>query len=152
MSTHLELPLRDVHLPPPPPLWPPAPGWWWLGAGLVLLLLVLLAWWLWRRRRRQRWSQWFLAQCGQDADAQAVAAISAALRRAARRSRPGAELLDGEAWLRFLDGPSGQAFSAGPGRLLLDGAFRPALEPAQVQALRELAHGRFLQLMEGRRR
>jgi hypothetical protein len=151
MSAAASLPLRDVHLPPPPSLWPPAPGWWWLLGGAALLVLALLAWTLWRRRRRQRWSRWFLAQAGQDASPKAVATMSAALRRAARQCQPGAEHLEGTAWLEFLDGAKGEAFRHGPGRLLLDGAFRPTLDAGQVAALRELAHARFLQLMEGRR-
>ena len=67
-----------------------------------------------------------------------------------RRRRPGSELLQGEEWLRFLDGPDGVAFSAGAGHLLLDGGFRPQLDPAAFAAARELARARFLALMEGR--
>ena len=69
----------------------------------------------------------------------------------ARRRRPGAELLQGERWLRFLDGPQGRSFSAGAGRVLLDGGFRPQLEAEQFDAVRVLARVRFLELMEGRR-
>ncbi|KAF1686461.1 hypothetical protein B1992_07880 [Pseudoxanthomonas broegbernensis] len=145
------LPLRDVHLPPPPSWWPPAPGWWWLGGAVLLALLVVACIRLWRRARRRRWRRWFDAQCAAGSPPQRIAAMSALLRRAARRRRPGAELLQGEDWLRFLDGDEGAAFSAGAGRLLLEGGFRPRLEPAAVEAAGELARARFLELMEARR-
>ncbi len=142
------LPLREVHLPPPPSWWPPAPGWWWLATLLAVLLLGWLGWRAWRARRRRRWSQWFAREAGGGLPVERVAAISGLLRRAARRAQPGAEHLQGEAWLRFLDGGSGQAFSAGPGRILLDGGFRPDLEAGAVEAAAALARARFLDLME----
>ncbi|RRN58757.1 DUF4381 family protein [Pseudoxanthomonas sp. SGNA-20] len=145
------LPLRDLHLPPAPGWWPPAPGWWWLGAGLLVLLLALAGYRAWRWRRRRRWSRWFLRETGEGAPPQRLAQLSALLRRAARQAQPGAERLQGEDWLRFLDGARGQAFSAGPGRLLLDGAFRPQADAAAVEQVAALAHARFLELMDARR-
>ena len=142
------LPLRDVHLPPAPAWWPPAPGWWWLAAALALLALGLLGWRAWRARRRRRWSQWFAREAGSGPPAERVAAMSGLLRRAARRAQPGAEHLQGEAWLRFLDGRAGQAFSAGPGRIVLDGGFRRDLEADAVEAAAAPARARFLELME----
>jgi len=147
-----ELPLRDVHLPPTPPWWPPAQGWWWVGAAL-LLLIAALVWLAWRRHARRRgWRLQFdreLAVAGSTTDR--VAAMSGLLRRAARRIEPGADTLRDEAWLRLLDGRKGQAFSAGSGRLLLEGGFRANLAPAEVARLEPLARERFLQLMAGRR-
>ena len=67
------------------------------------------------------------------------------------RRRCAPELLQGEPWLRFLDGPQSRSFSAGAGRVLLDGGFRPQLEADQFDAVRVLARARFLELMEGRR-
>lgn len=146
------LPLRDVHLPPPPSWWPPAPGWWWLGGALLLLLAGWLAWYACRWRRRRRWLRWFEQACAEGAPPQRLAAMSMLLRRAARRCRPGAELLQGEDWLRFLDGGKGTAFSRGPGRLLLDGGYRPRIDDAvALDAVHALARARFLALMEGRR-
>ncbi|WP_155646629.1 DUF4381 family protein, partial [Xanthomonas translucens] len=81
-----------------------------------------------------------------------VAAVSELLRRAARRRDPAAAALQGEPWLRFLDGGKRQDFSAGPGRVLLDGGYRRDLEHAQLQALLPLARRRFLELMDVRRR
>ena len=80
-----------------------------------------------------------------------VAAVSELLRRAARRRDPAAAALQGEPWLRFLDGGKRQDFSAGPGRVLLDGGYRRELDHAQLQALLPLARRRFLELMGGRR-
>ncbi|HET6396856.1 MAG TPA: DUF4381 family protein [Pseudoxanthomonas sp.] len=146
------LPLRDVHLPPEPAWWPPAPGWWWLGAAVLALLLGLAARSAWRTWRRRRWTRWFEAACAGGEPPQRLAAMSALLRRAARHRRAGAELLQGEDWLRFLDGPGGNAFSAGPGRLLLDGGFRPRIDDAgALAAVHALARARFVELMEGRR-
>jgi hypothetical protein len=60
--------------------------------------------------------------------------------------------LDGEDWLCFLDaGIRGTAFTAGPGRLLLDGGFRPQVGTAELEALRNVARAAFLRLMEARR-
>lgn len=145
------LPLRDVHLPPSPSWWPPAPGWWWLGAIVLLLVLAWLGWRGWRRARRRRWLRWFDAESAQGPLPQQLAAMSGLLRRAARRRRPGNELLEGEAWLRFLDGPAGTDFSAGAGRLLLDGGFRPQLDADAFTAARDVARARFVELMEGSR-
>lgn len=153
MTAPTALPLRDVHLPPAPSVWPPAPGWWLVA--LALLALILL-WWAWRaraRRREQRWMRTFdeaLAQA--QTPVEQVAAIAALLRRAARARRPGAELLQGPAWLAFLDAPGSRAFSQGDGRLLLDGGYRPQVDPEAVQRLRVLARARFLALVAGRRR
>lgn len=144
------LPLRDVHLPPSPSWWPPAPGWWWLAAVLVLLFAAWAGWRMWRAARRRRWLRWFDADTSRGTLPEQLAAMSGLLRRAARRRRPGSELLQGQEWLRFLDGASGQAFSAGAGRLLLDGGFRPQLDPSAFAAARAVARARFLQLMEGR--
>lgn len=146
------LPLRDVHLPPSPGWWPPAPGWWWLAGAVLVPLLALAGWKLWRIQRRRRWSRWFQAQTGGGTPGERLAAMSALLRRATRRAEPGAEHLQGEDWLRFLDGPRGQAFTAGPGRILLDGSYRPQVDPAVVDAAAAPAHARFLELMARPRR
>lgn len=153
MSAATSLPLRDVQLPPAPAWWPPAPGWWLLG-GAALLVAGLLWWWQARRRRRQQaWVRLFDDAIGQAATpVEEVAAIAALLRRAARMRQPGAELLQGQAWLEFLDEPGSRAFSDGDGRLLLDGGYRPQVENEAVQRLRVLARARFLGLVSGRRR
>lgn len=147
-----ELPLRDVHLPPAPPWWPPAQGWWWVGAALLLSVAVL-AWLAWRRHaRRRRWRLQFDRElAAADSASARVAAMSGLLRRAARRIEPGADTLRDDAWLRLLDGRKGQAFSAGPGRLLLEGGFRTGLAASDVAELEPLARQRFLQLMAARR-
>jgi hypothetical protein len=142
------LPLRDVHLPPPPPWWPPAPGWWWLAAAVLLPVLAWMAWRGWRHMRRQRWLRWFDTESADGTLPQQLASMSGLLRRAARRHRAGTELLQGEAWLHFLDGRDGTDFSAGAGRLLLDGGFRPQLDAEAFAAVRKLARVRFIELME----
>ncbi|HYG04783.1 MAG TPA: DUF4381 family protein [Stenotrophomonas sp.] len=146
-----ELPLRDVHLPPAPGWWPPAAGWWWIGAG-VLLLLGALVWLAARRRaRRHRWEQLFAGETANASAAARVAEISMLLRRAARRSDARADTLQGEVWLQWLDGGKGHDFSRGPGRILLEGGFRPQVDAAELAALEPLARRRFLQLMAARR-
>lgn len=145
------LPLRDVHLIPPPSWWPPAPGWWLLAAVLLLALLGWAGWRGWRRARRVRWARWFDGASTTGSSPERLAAMSALLRRAARRRQAGAELLQGQDWLRFLDGGAGEAFSRGVGRLLLDGGFRAQLDAGEFAAAAELARARFLELMEGRR-
>lgn len=148
-----ELVLRDIHQPPAPAWWPPAPGWWWL-AGLVLVLLAGIGLRAWQRaRRRRRWRQQFDAEVGAGADAPArIAAMSALLRRAARRVRADSDRLEGDAWLAFLDaGADPPGFLDGPGVHLRDGAFRREAEGIDLDALHRLARLRFVSLMQARR-
>jgi hypothetical protein len=141
--------LRDIHQPPAPGWWPPAPGWWAVGALLlaVLVVLVALAWR--RRRRRQAIARLFdQAVAAADTPAAQVAAMSELLRRAARRRDPTADRLQGEAWLAFLDaGMRRPCFDGETGRLLLDGAYRPAVDADAVAALQPLARARYLEWM-----
>ena len=141
--------LHDVHAGSAPAWWPPAPGWW-VAFALVGIVLVLLAWRRIRRRRRDavilRLFDQAVAAAG--SPSQQVAAMSELLRRAARRVQPGAEALDGDAWLAALDaGLPEPVFGDGPGRLLLDGGYRRELAPAQVEALRVVARLRFASWM-----
>lgn len=139
--------LRDVHVPPAPPLWPPAPGWW----LLALLVLAGLAWWALRRlRRRRRGAEalaLFDAALAARGDAAGrLAAASELLRRAARRERVDADRLQGEDWLRLLDG-RGREFSTGPGRVLLDGPFRRDMDEQAAAAALALSRRRFADWM-----
>lgn len=146
------LPLRDVHEPLAPPWWPPAPGWWVL---VVVVLLMLAGWalWRWRKARRRRLAARLFDDtvAAAASPAEQVAAISALLRRAARRIEPGADTLEGEAWLALLDRDLPQGgFAQGPGALLRDGAFRPTVDAQALEALRTLARARFIDWMQGR--
>jgi hypothetical protein len=150
MSAPNALPLRDIHLPAAPGLWPPAPGWWLVAAAL--LAVVVFAFW-YRARRQQRHAALLrvfddTVSAATGAPAQ-IAAMSELLRRASRRRDPKADRLQGDDWLRFLDeGTRGKAFFEGPGRLLLDGGFRPRVADDELAALRGVARRRFLRLME----
>ena len=110
MQAH-DLVLRDVHVPPAPPLWPPAPGWWLLAVAVLLLLAAVWAIARWRKRRRQAWRTLFDEAC-----AHAIAARRGSPRypnccvARARRVDKQADRLQGEAWLRFLDGAEAQRF------------------------------------------
>ncbi len=145
------LPLRDVHLTAAPSWWPPAPGWWLVASALVAAALAWIGWRAWRAARRRRWARWFDASSAEGGLPERLAAMSGLLRRAARRHRAGAERLQGEDWLRFLDGTTGARFSNGPGRVLLEGGFRRRLDDGEFAAVSALARARFLELMEGRR-
>ena len=123
-----------------------------LPVAVVVLVLLGIAAWRWHRRRRlQRWQRWFDAVPQGRAPAEQVAAASDLLRRAARRVSPGADRLEGEAWLRFLDGEQGRAFSEGPGRLLQDGGYRRTVETSELEAALAVARVRFLELMVAKR-
>ena len=146
-----ELVLRDVHVPPAPSLWPPAPGWWLLAIAMLLLLAAVVAFGQWRKRRRQAWQKLFDEACTQISPAARIAAVSGLLRRAARRVDKRADRLQGEAWLRFLDGGKGNDFSAGAGRLLLEGGYRREVDADAWEAARDVVHKRFLELMAARK-
>ncbi|MFA5590662.1 MAG: DUF4381 family protein [Lysobacteraceae bacterium] len=139
--------LADLHLPAPPSWWPPAPGWW-----LLALLLLALSFWLWqrlRRRHKQRARRDFLQAeleslsqrfPGENQGAAQVAALSVSLRRIAREVSPGAERLQGQDWLEFLDaGDALRPFSQGEGRLLLDAPYRAQVPAEQARALLVMA-------------
>lgn len=147
-----QLPLRDVHLPAAPGWWPLAPGWWLVIAAIVLVVALITIFYVRRTRRQRRWAQVFDTQLAASHDGPArLAAASELLRRASRRVDAQAALLHGEAWLRFLDGRKGEAFSRGEGRVLLEGGFRPQVESVTVEQACRLARIRFLELMAGRR-
>lgn len=153
MSAPNDLVLRDIHTPEAPSWWPPAPGWW-LAFVAIAALIALALWWRARRRRcREAMFRMFDETVANAVGAPAqIAAMSELLRRASRRRDPNADRLAGEAWLRFLDDSGRRAtFSAGPGRLLLDGGFRREVPAQELAALRAVARERFAQLMGMRR-
>ena len=149
MQAAQDLILRDIHQTPAPSLWPLAPGWWLV---LTILLVMGAAAFMWARRRRQRRiaiERLFdeAIDAAPDAPAQ-VAAMSALLRRAARRHRADADVLEGDAWLEALDADAKPPlFQSGIGRLIVDGGYRRDLDPADVAVLRGMARTRFLQWM-----
>lgn len=142
--------LRDVHEGAAPAWWPLAPGWW-----LVLGAIVVVAAWLWWRATAKRRHRAVILCLFDDAvasagtPAQQVAAMSELLRRAARRKHAAADRLQGEDWLHFLDeGMPQPVFSAGAGRLLHDGGFRPDVAAPASDALRVVARERYLRWMQ----
>ena len=142
-----ELVLRDVHVPAAPSLWPPAPGWWLVAGGVLALIAAV---WLLRRlhaRKRAERERLFDDACRGLAASAQVAAMSELLRRAARQVDKRADKLQGEAWLHFLDGKQGRDFSAGAGRLLLQGGYQRDVEASELATLKSLARKRFLELM-----
>ena len=146
-----ELVLRDVHVPAAPSLWPPAPGWWLLAAAVLTVVAMFWLLQLRRRRKLQARQRLFDDAChGLPAAAQ-VAAMSELLRRAARQVDKHADRLQGEDWLRFLDGKQGSDFSKGAGRLLLEGGFRRDVTDADLAAAKYVARARFLGLMAKQR-
>lgn len=143
--------LRDLHLSTAPSWWPPAPGWWFVAGALLVLAACVLGLRLRRQRRRRRLLALFDSETsGTDANA-TVAAISSLLRRAARRVDPGADRLDGQPWLDFLDqGRETRRFEGARGALLLEGTYRPGLDPDEVADLRAAARERFIEWMARR--
>lgn len=144
--------LRDVHPGTPPAWWPPAPGWWMVFAGIVVVAGLLA--WRASRRRRKRDAILHLfddAVGGAGTPSQQVAAMSELLRRAARRTHPGADTLEGDDWLQVLDdGMPQPVFSAGAGELLRDGGYRADVGPQHADALRVVARQRYLLWMQGK--
>ena len=156
----MALVLRDIHVPPAPPFWPPAPGWWLLFASLLVVVLATWAWHARRERRRRQLEALFDGAVARaSTPSQAVAAMSEALRRAARRSDPRADRMQGAEWLALLAAclppREADAFdpASAPGRLLLEGGFRGDVTEAEADALRPLARKAYLALMApGKRR
>lgn len=141
--------LRDIHRAEMPSLWPPAPGWWLLALALLLAGLAI-RWWLKRRRaHRQAVEVLFdTALTASTAGPERVAALSALLRRAARRHHADADTVDGEPWLALLKtGMPAGSFDGEVGRLLLEGSFRRDIDAASLAALQVVARQRFLRWM-----
>ncbi|MGY4516992.1 DUF4381 family protein [Lysobacter sp. HA18] len=142
--------LRDVHRPPAPPLWPPAPGWWLLLLAVIAIVAIVMFVRGHLARRRALITALFDDDIATaDTTTARLARSSELLRRAARRVRGDADRLDGDDWLRFLE-TRDLHFVDGPGRLLLDGAFRPKVDERAADEAVRLARERFVQLM-GRR-
>jgi hypothetical protein len=144
--------LRDIHLPASPGWWPPAPGWW-LLAGLLILGLA----WSLRRIQRTIRLKRRMENAMREFDEMVafattapdrIGAASGLLRRAAKSRNPSIVSLDGEGWMRFLDGedPS-RPFSQGEGAVLRDGAFQRTLDRDIAPAM-ALARARFAALLE----
>ncbi len=149
--------LRGLHLPLEPGWWPPAPGWW--IALVVFLLVLFFAQRQWRRyKRANRWKQVALREYQSIVvmpvstavqRAEKIQCCSVLLRRIALALLPRAESAGttGEAWLQQLDTLGGaqgqaQAFSDGPGRLLLEAPYQApggqsgaGATPADIAAL-----------------
>lgn len=150
--------LRDIHLPEAPGWWPPAPGWWALAA-LALMLSALASLWLRRQLRRRAWRRALTAELAQidarhpHSDAAAhVAALSVFLRRVAALADASVAALQGEAWLRFLDGDDpARPFSEGNGRLLLDAPYRRTVDPQAAASLHALVQQTLPRWSEARR-
>ena len=142
-----ELVLRDVHVPAAPSIWPPAPGWWLVGAALLAVVAVICLLRMRRQRKLEARQRLFDEACRDLPASAQVAAMSELLRRAARQVDKHADRLQGEDWLRFLDGRAGSDFSKGAGRLLLEGGFRRDVAGADLAATRHVARARFLTLM-----
>lgn len=149
-ATTQALALKDVHLPSAPAWWPPAPGWWLLLVVLVVSMLALRAVRTLRRRRAAvHWGAWFDRTIDAvPAGPARVAAISEILRRAARLHEATADRLEGEAWLRFLDADaSAPRFDGAVGALLIEGGFRPRIDPDTLARLQAAARAWLVQWM-----
>ena len=154
--------LRPLHLPEDPGWFPPAPGWWLLAALLLLAIGVVVRSLRQRRqeRHRRQAARRALAQVreafAEDADQRRLLTdLSALLRRAALQIDQRAASLSGVAWGRWLDQQIGrEAFSNGPGEVLLDGPYRRTarFDPHALLALCDELIGRIeLRLAEATR-
>jgi hypothetical protein len=138
--------LRDIAMPPLPSFWPPAAGVTILAACALAFLALYIAH-LARRARMNAYRRAAVAEinriCGSpSADAEAVAAISAVLKRAALVAYPRAAVasLTGARWTSFLEEsnprPGGGELKQLLGRVS-DGALR--LRPGDLSRLAEQA-------------
>lgn len=148
MPMEPSLPLRDIHLPAPIGWWPPAPGWWLLLVGVPALLgLLAWLWWFLRRKTVKKLALLELeaiAQSNSDGR-EKVQRLAILLRRICLSIYPREQVasLVGADWLEFLDRAStgtGNRFSAGAGRLLIEAPYRREMQSdfdALVEICRE---------------
>jgi hypothetical protein len=138
--------LKDIQLPEPPGLWPFAPGWW----LLMLLLFFLFAvafyfgyqWYLKNSRKRHFLKHLNTLDELEKLPAQkAISELSVLLKRIALQVFPRDQisLLQGEAWLIFLDEKGKTSlFKTGIGRALLTAPYQPNPQ-VEFKALKALA-------------
>lgn len=134
--------LRGWHLPDPVSWWPPAPGWWLLTALILIGVWLVVRWWRrWRRagggaRQARRELDSLQAALASDGDVRRfVAGVSQLLRRLALTHFPRQTVagLSGSEWLAFLDATGGgDGFTHGPGRILVESAYRPVIPQADT--------------------
>lgn len=153
--------LRDIHLPADPGWWPPAPGWWLLGLLLLALLVYggIKLYQAWQRRRPIRAARALHAQYtqalkrGELPPLEYANLCNALLKRLIVKAygNNGLANQSGEAWLKTLDGISGEnSFSQGAGRALGSERYRRqadidgnALAEVIERLLRESKPGQF---------
>ena len=122
--------LHDIVTFPPAPFWPPAPGWYVLSLALVIAT-GWACWWTVHHRRTNAYRRTALTElqaAGVHPDQLRI--LPELLKRTALAAYPRERVasLSGGAWLAFLDETGAEpAFVAGPGRLLGDLAYDPAL-------------------------
>lgn len=130
--------LRDIHLPEPIGWWPPAPGWWLLALTVLVISAVAVYYlrrYLYKRNRYRKEALRELrnlrAKLAALETGAAVDELASLLRRVAIKTcgREKVAPLTGENWLRFLDDKGGtNQFTAGPGKVLGEGHYRPSVE------------------------
>jgi hypothetical protein len=140
--------LRDLALPPPPPFWPPAPGIAVCLAGLCVLLAALIWHGIdhYRANAFRRVARAEIDRLGatlDERDTEAIAAVSAVLKRAALVAHPRhiAASLTGAGWSSFIaNSPTERADVPDLGRLI-DRAYgdRSQLSHAEFKTLIEQA-------------
>jgi hypothetical protein len=130
--------LHDFYQPSPPS-WIPQTIGWYIVFALTILLLAWVAWRAWAGWRRNRYRREALREL----ERVNTSTIPALLKRTALAAWPREKVasLSGDPWLRFLEAHGrNNSFLEGPGRLLLDLAYRGAsLTSEEERALRELA-------------
>lgn len=131
--------LRDIHVPDAPGWWPPAPGWW----IVALLAAAGLLWLIWlsraaarrrrpiRRARRLYTDVYRRYQRGELSEREYLDASNELLKRVLIHGlgEREARRATGQVWLELLDRHAQEpVFTRGPGRLLGNARFQPALD------------------------
>lgn len=142
-----QLPLRDIHLPDPVSWWPPAPGWWLLL--IIVLVFCLGIWLLYRsyikvknsitRITKREFDVIRLAFEQHKNTHRLVKELSVLLRRMCISAFPRVQTasLTGGAWLNFLDQfMTGQSFSQGPGKVLIEAPYKASADVHAEDLLR----------------
>ena len=146
MNDPLELPLRDIHLPESVSMWPLAYGWWILLA--VIILIGSLAIFIYLRNKKRKIAAITLARAEflkiymeyeKNRDSlNFIRQVSILFRRLSISLFPRTEVasLTGDDWLEFLDSKiSGQPFTQGKGRILIDAPYRQYIESDDVDEI-----------------
>lgn len=132
--------LRDIHLPDGISVWPPAYGWWVMLAVVIGCVLGYRLFKILRAKSKKLFALRLLKNINCNNSLRSAASMSEILRRICVYKYPEAVVLNGQAWVDFLNAHTKNKLNDKTADLLLNAPYMPegegGFEIADVVALR----------------